>query len=118
MSLRFLLVLSDRSLPYSTFDQLEIKHIEILHAANIVRAEIPTFENGRFISEAIVQSITSLGFELVDSMRRNGCDDPLAASQRGPLAPGKTNVSLFRSIVPGSPTFSGSTDPESRKALG
>jgi len=70
MSLNFLLLLSDRALPFRTATAAEVDHIEILAAAKLVRASFETATKGLSGGDATVDSLTALGMQLVGCLRR------------------------------------------------
>jgi hypothetical protein len=70
MSLKFLLNLAGRELPFRTSDQTEIIHVDILNSGQLIVADLPVAKNGAYQGDAIVHSISPAGTALIASLRR------------------------------------------------
>jgi len=71
MSLKFLMVLADCSLPHRVTDPGQVIHVDTLVAAKLIDADLPDILLGQLHGEAVVRCITPLGLTLVASMRNS-----------------------------------------------
>lgn len=67
MSIKFLVSLADRALPYATSLHDEIVKIEVLVSAKLIFADVPLAIWGSYEGEAVVHAIRQAGKDLVAS---------------------------------------------------